>query len=44
MPLYIVVFVAFLGYSLMIAAFTPMILRDDSGMLATSCGPHPCAD
>jgi DHA1 family tetracycline resistance protein-like MFS transporter len=28
-----VVFVGFLGYSLMIAAFTPMILRNDNGML-----------
>jgi MFS family permease len=28
-----VVFVGFLGYSLMIAAFTPMLLRNDNGML-----------
>lgn len=35
-PLYTVVFVGFLGYSLMIAAFTPMILRDDNGMLPAS--------
>ena len=36
-PLYVVVFVGFLGYSLMIATFTPMILRNDNGMLpATS--------
>ena len=34
MPLYIVVFVGFLGYSLMIATFTPMILHNDNGMLA----------
>ena len=34
LPLYLVVFVGFLGYRLMIATFTPMILRD--GMLATS--------
>jgi DHA1 family tetracycline resistance protein-like MFS transporter len=33
LPLYAVVFVGFLGYSLMIAAFTPMILRNDNGML-----------
>lgn len=33
LPLYLVVFVGFLGYSLMIAVFTPMILRDDNGML-----------
>src|SRR5919202_6320823 len=37
LPLYLVVFVAFLGYSLMIAVFTPMILNNDNGMLpATS--------
>jgi DHA1 family tetracycline resistance protein-like MFS transporter len=29
----VVVFVGFLGYSLMIATFTPMILRNDNGML-----------
>jgi hypothetical protein len=33
LPLYVVVFVGFLGYSLMIATFTPMILRNDNGML-----------
>jgi len=33
LPLYTVVFVGFLGYSLMIAAFTPMILRNDNEML-----------
>ena len=36
LPLYMVVFVGFLGYSLMIATFTPMILRDDNGMLPKS--------
>ena len=36
LPLYMVVFVGFLGYSLMIATFTPMILRDDNGMLPQS--------
>lgn len=36
LPLYVVVFVGFLGYSLMIATFTPMILRNDNGMLAPS--------
>ncbi|HEX4126340.1 MAG TPA: MFS transporter [Acidimicrobiales bacterium] len=37
LPLYVVVFVGFLGYSLMIATFTPMMLRNDNGMLpATS--------
>ncbi len=36
-PLYVVVFVGFLGYSLMITVFTPMILDNDDGMLpATS--------
>ena len=35
-PLYVVVFVGFLGYSLMITVFTPMILVDDNGMLAPS--------
>jgi MFS family permease len=34
LPLYVVVFVGFLGYSLMIATFTPMILQNDNGMLA----------
>jgi MFS family permease len=33
LPLYVVVFVGFLGYSLMIATFTPMILHNDNGML-----------
>jgi MFS family permease len=33
LPLYVVVFVGFLGYSLMIATFTPMLLRNDNGML-----------
>jgi MFS family permease len=36
LPLYLVVFVGFLGYSLMIAVFTPMILRNDNGMLPAS--------
>jgi MFS family permease len=35
-PLYVVVFVGFLGYSLMIATFTPMILRNDDGMSPAS--------
>jgi MFS family permease len=35
-PLYIVVFVGFLGYSLMITVFTPMILLNDNGMLPAS--------
>jgi MFS family permease len=35
-PLYVVVFVGFLGYSLMITVFTPMILAGDDGLLAAS--------
>jgi DHA1 family tetracycline resistance protein-like MFS transporter len=34
MPLYLVVFAGFVGYSLMIAIFTPLLLRRDGGMLA----------
>ena len=33
LPLYLVVFVGFVGYSLMIAIFTPLLLRPDGGML-----------
>jgi DHA1 family tetracycline resistance protein-like MFS transporter len=33
MPLYLVVFAGFVGYSLMIAIFTPLLLRRDGGML-----------
>jgi DHA1 family tetracycline resistance protein-like MFS transporter len=36
LPLYLVVLVGFLGYSLMITVFTPMILHNDNGMLAAS--------
>jgi MFS family permease len=36
LPLYLVVFVGFLGYSLMITVFTPMILDNDNGMLPES--------
>lgn len=35
-PLYLVVFIGFLGYSLMITVFTPLILREDADMLASS--------
>lgn len=38
-PLYAIVFVGFLGYSLMITVFTPMILRNDNGMLPSSSSP-----
>jgi DHA1 family tetracycline resistance protein-like MFS transporter len=36
MPLYLVVFAGFVGYSLMIAIFTPLLLRRDGGMLPAS--------
>lgn len=38
LPLYGVLFVGFLGYSAMIAVFTPMLLRNDGGMLSASSG------
>jgi MFS family permease len=36
LPLYLVVFIGFVGYSLMITVFTPMILADDGGLLPRS--------
>lgn len=36
LPLYMVVFAGFVGYSLMIAIFTPLVLRSDGGMLPRS--------
>jgi predicted MFS family arabinose efflux permease len=36
LPLYIVVFVGFVGYSLMITVFTPMLLRSDSPFIAST--------
>jgi DHA1 family tetracycline resistance protein-like MFS transporter len=36
LPLYLVVFAGFVGYSLMIAIFTPLVLRADGGMLPRS--------
>lgn len=36
MPLYLVVFIGFVGYSLMITVFTPLFLADDGGLLASS--------
>ena len=33
MPLYVVIFIGFVGYSLMITVFTPMLLRADTAML-----------
>jgi len=35
LPLYIVIFIGFLGYSLMITILTPMILDDDGTLLAS---------
>ena len=35
LPLYIVIFIGFLGYSLMITILTPMILDDSGGILAS---------
>ena len=37
-PLYVVIFIGFIGYSLMITVFTPMLLRGDSAMLPVSAG------
>jgi hypothetical protein len=39
LPLYLVVFSGFVGYSLMIAIFTPLLLRSDGGILSRSV-PH----
>jgi DHA1 family tetracycline resistance protein-like MFS transporter len=36
LPLYLVVFIGFVGYSLMITVFTPLILDDEGGLLAAS--------
>jgi hypothetical protein len=36
LPLYVVVFMGFIGYSLMITVFTPMLLRSDRAMLPAS--------
>jgi MFS family permease len=36
LPVYLVVFAGFAGYSLMIAIFTPLLLRADGGMLPRS--------
>src|SRR4051812_45765554 len=36
LPLYLVVFIGFVGYSLMITVFTPLFLREDGGLLAAS--------
>ncbi len=34
MPLYVIVFIGFLGYSLMITVFTPMIMQAEGGIIA----------
>jgi DHA1 family tetracycline resistance protein-like MFS transporter len=39
LPLYGVIFVGFLGYSLMITVFTPMLLHGTSGLLAEDASP-----
>ena len=36
LPLYLVIFIGFLGYSLMITVFTPLLLDDSTGMLPAS--------
>jgi DHA1 family tetracycline resistance protein-like MFS transporter len=36
MPLYLVVFIGFVGYSLMITVFTPLLLDDQGGLLPAS--------
>jgi DHA1 family tetracycline resistance protein-like MFS transporter len=36
LPLYIVVFIGFVGYSLMITVFTPLLLGDGGGLLSAS--------
>ncbi len=36
MPLYVVVFIGFVGYSLMITVFTPLLLGDGGGLVAAS--------
>ncbi len=36
LPLYVVVFAGFVGYSLMITVFTPMLLRSDSPLIAVT--------
>ena len=42
--LYVVVFVGFLGYSLIIATFTPMILRNQPGPSEASAPAVPVQD
>jgi predicted MFS family arabinose efflux permease len=36
LPLYVVIFVGFVGYSLMITVFTPMLMRGDSPLMAAT--------
>ena len=36
LPLYVVVFIGFVGYSLMITVFTPLLLGDGGGLAAIS--------
>ena len=39
LPLYLVVFIGFVGYSLMITVFTPLVLDDEGGLLARRLDP-----
>ena len=36
LPLYLVIFFGFIGYSLMITIFTPMLMHAQNGMVATT--------
>ena len=36
LPLYVVIFIGYVGYSLMITVFTPLLMRGDSPLLAVS--------
>src|SRR5271163_1497826 len=40
LPLYIVIFMGFVGYSLMITIFTPLFLRSDAPLLAAGDPMH----
>ena len=40
LPLYFVVFIGFVGYSLMITVFTPLLMRSSSPMLPLGAPAH----
>jgi len=40
LPLYVVIFMGFVGYSLMITVFTPMVMNNESGILPLSYSLH----